>query len=346
MCMSGVLQCSHHAVLQSQRHTKEKNIYLTESGAMTTVSTPTSSGETIINGFLVKPAAPKSTWTISDFEMLHKLGGGNYGDVYLASVKNYNYVVAIKKLEIEKLVKFDVANQLRREIEIAFHTRHKYLLRTFGYFFDKTDVYLIMEPCSQGMLYSELNKVKCFPPHQAAKFVAQLAEALMYLHHHHILHRDIKPENILLDQHQNIKLADFGWSVHDPSNRRKTSCGTPEYFPPEIVSRQMYDTTADLWCLGIFAFEMLVGKTPFAHEDNEQVYNNIKRGTFEVPESVPPEAKDFINSLLVKNGSQRLALHRVVQHPFLMKYYYTPNKITPPTLKRPRADATNILMSA
>lgn len=60
------------------------------------------------------------------------------------------------------------------------------------------------------MLYSELNRVKTFPPTTAARYVAQLGEALMYLHQHHILHRDIKPENILLDHNYNIKLADFG----------------------------------------------------------------------------------------------------------------------------------------
>lgn len=295
----------------------------------------------VVNGFLITPSEPKDNWSLGDFELLHKLGSGNYGQVYLASVKGCNYIVALKKLSIEKMEGHDVACQLRREVEIAFHTRHKYLLRTFGYFFDETDVYLIMEPCSRGMLYSELIKVKFFPTATAAKFVAQLAEALLYLHRHHILHRDIKPENILLDHNMNIKLADFGWSVHDPSTRRRTACGTPEYFPPEIVARQVYDTTVDLWCLGIFAFEMLVGKTPFAVDktteaagdkpkgDNE-IYANIKRGTFAMPEHLPEEAKDFISSLLVQEGSKRLSLHKVVRHSFLMKYYYEPCGITPP----------------
>ncbi|KAG5474284.1 hypothetical protein LSCM1_03064 [Leishmania martiniquensis] len=293
--------------------------------------------DSVVNNFIIVPPCPKSEWTIHNFELLHKLGGGNYGDVYLASVRKSNYVVAIKKLSIKKLAEFDIANQLRREIEIAFNTRHKYLLRTYAYFFDEHDIYLILEPCSNGMLYSELNRVKLFPPPTAARYVAQLAEALLYLHQHHILHRDIKPENILLDHNQNIKLADFGWSVHDPLNRRKTSCGTPEYFPPEIVSRQPYDMSADLWCLGIFCFELLVGHTPFVSKDNDQIYKKIHAMQYSIPDSVPPEAKDLISNLLIREGSKRLALHRVLNHPFLLKYYYIPNGITPPTGKRPRS---------
>nr|CCC95420.1 unnamed protein product [Trypanosoma congolense IL3000] len=296
-------------------------------------------GGEVVENFIALPSAPKSKWKASDFELLHKLGGGNYGDVYLASVKDCNFVCALKKLSIKKLAEYDIATQLRREIEIAFNTRHKYLLRTYAYFFDETDVYLVMEPCSNGMLYTELNRVKLFAPPIAARYVAQLAEALLYLHQHHILHRDIKPENILLDHKSNIKLADFGWSVHDPNNRRKTSCGTPEYFPPEIVGRHAYDTSADLWCLGIFCYELLVGKTPFTGKDTEQICKKIHSMQFSIPEGVPPEAKDLITSLLLRDGSRRLGLHRVVNHPFLLKYYYLPNNIQPPVMKRARCDA-------
>ena len=135
----------------------------------------------IIGDFLVVPPFPKAEWTIDDFELLHRLGSGNYGAVFLASVRNCNMVVAIKRLEIAKLIEYDIIGQLRREIEIAFHCRHKYLLRTYTYFFDDKFVYLVMEPCSNGMLYSELNKVKKYAPPTAARYVAQLAEALMYL---------------------------------------------------------------------------------------------------------------------------------------------------------------------
>ena len=296
----------------------------------------------ILNGFIVTSPTPRLKWSIHDFDALQRLGRGQYGKVFLAAVKGSNFIVAIKKLSIEMLVKHDVAMQLRREVEIAFHTRHKYLARTYTYFFDDKDVYLVMEPCSNGMLYDELSRVNMFAPPLAARYVAQLAEALLYLHQHNILHRDIKPENILLDHNSNIKLADFGWSVHDPKNRRKTSCGTPEYFPPEIVSRQAYDSTADLWCLGIFCYEVLTGTTPFVAKEHKDVYAKIKDMKFVMPTTIPDEAKDLISQLLVREGSKRMSLSRVVNHPFLTKYYYGPNGIEPPSAKRPREPASDI----
>ena len=88
------------------------------------------------------------------------------------------------------------------------------------------------------------------------------------MHSKNIIHRDIKPEN-LLNQDGHIKLADFGWSVHTPSDRRKTICGTLDYLPPEMVNdsqRQNYDSTVDIWGLGILSYEFVVGRPPFESE--------------------------------------------------------------------------------
>lgn len=294
---------------------------------------------TVAAGYIKLPPQPKSDWKLTDFELLAKLGTGQYGTVFLATIKSCNYLVALKQLNLERLAGFEVLGQLRREVEIAFHCRHKYVLRTYGYFYDKDNCYLIMEPCSRGMLYSELNRVKKFAPATAAKYVAQLAESLLYLHQHHVLHRDIKPENIMLDHNLNIKLADFGWSVHDPKSRRKTMCGTPEYLCPEIVTNQPYDTSADLWCIGIFCYECLVGSTPFYGATQQEITKKIREMKFVIPPTVPEEAKDLIESLLRREGSSRISLYRIVNHPFLLKYYYMPNNITPPNAKRNRGDA-------
>eukprot|EP00760_Papus_ankaliazontas_P025656 PhM_4_TR2833/c1_g1_i1/m.88898/K11481/AURKA; aurora kinase A len=291
---------------------------------------------TVVQDVVIIPERPRDDWCVEDFEVLQKLGSGQYGDVYLAAEKKSNFIVALKKMEIKKLAEFKMHVQLRREIEIAYHTRHVNVLRTYGYFYTENDVFLILEPCVGGMLYSKLQKAGVFPVDQAAKYVAQLAEALKYLHDHRIIHRDIKPENILLDDEDNVKLADFGWSVHAPDMTRSTCCGTPEYFPPEIVERSTYNASADLWCLGIFCFEMLVGRTPFKDSSDTMVCKNISKMQYEMPASVPQDARTFITNLLRKDGRQRMTLMDVFRHPFLQKHYYLPNNLQPPKAKRSR----------
>ena len=295
---------------------------------------PNAQAGAILQSIIKVPAAPRDDWTEDDFLLLQKMGSGQYGDAYLACEKTSNYIVVLKKMNLKRLAEMRMYSQLRREIEIAYHTRHQNLLRTFGYFWTETDIYLILEPCIGGMLYSKLQKQGRFGIEQTAKYVAQLAEALKYLHEHRIIHRDIKPENILLDEDDNVKLADFGWSVHTPAMERKTVCGTPEYFPPEIVEHGSYTGSADLWCLGIFCYEMLVGKTPFKDDSNKAVLRKISAMEYEIPDSVPNDAKMFISALLKKDGRTRMTLTEVIKHEFLLKNYYIPNGIQPPKPRR------------
>lgn len=87
-------------------------------------------------------------------------------------------------------------------------------------------------------------------PCRSAKFIYQAADALNYCHKNSVIHRDIKPENLLLSLEGDLKLADFGWSVHAPSSARRTMCGTLDYLPPEIVEGVNYGPMIDNWCLG------------------------------------------------------------------------------------------------
>lgn len=113
-----------------------------------------------------------------------------------------------------------------------------------------------------------------------------MADALAYLHAKHVIHRDIKPENILIGVNGELKIGDFGWSVHAPSNRcvlalrlprcpvrsthppgaltrsRSTLCGTLDYLPPEMVENKEHTDAVDLWALGVLTYEFLVGARP------------------------------------------------------------------------------------
>ena len=90
-----------------------------------------------------------------------------------------------------------------------------------------------------------------------------------------MIHRDIKPENLLLDVRGDLKIADFGWSVHAPSSRRATMCGTLDYLPPEMVAGEFHDEKVDLWSLGVLCYEFLCGKPPFETASHQETYQRI-----------------------------------------------------------------------
>jgi len=208
---------------------------------------------------------------------------------------------------------------LRREIEIQSHLRHPNILRLFGYFYDECRVYLILEFAPKGELYKNLKEQPegRFEEGISAKYINQMANALSYCHSKKVIHRDIKPENLLLDAKGNIKIADFGWSVHAPNSRRGTMCGTLDYLPPEMIEGALHDDKVDLWSLGVLTYEFLVGKPPFEAESNNETYKRITKVDVKFPNHVSTEAKDMISRLLRKVPSQRLSLAEVMDHPWI-----------------------------
>ncbi|EKX37439.1 hypothetical protein GUITHDRAFT_158596 [Guillardia theta CCMP2712] len=267
---------------------------------------------------LVNPETKKS-WQLADFDIGKPLGRGKFGNVYLAREKRTNYLVALKVLFKAQLSKAKVEHQLRREIEIQSHLRHNNILRLYGYFYDQSRVYLILEYASKGEVYKELQKSKVFPEDRAAYYIGCLAGALAYCHKKNVIHRDIKPENLLIDSKGEVKIADFGWSVHAPISKRHTLCGTLDYLPPEMVEGQAHDKAVDIWSLGVLCYEFLVGSPPFESQGHSETYKRIAKVDLKYPSTLSEDARDLISKLLVKEPDQRLSLDKVLEHPFILK---------------------------
>lgn len=269
-------------------------------------------------------AGSSQRWTLKDFDIGRSLGKGKFGNVYLAREKKSKFICALKVMFKSQLAKANVEYQLRREIEIQSHLRHENILRLFGYFYDSTRVYLILEYANKGELFKQLQKEGRFSDRQTALYVAQLAGALDYCHKKHVIHRDIKPENLLLGRNGELKIADFGWSVHTPNSRRTTLCGTLDYLPPEMIEGKAHDETVDIWSLGVLTYEFLVGRPPFETEGHNETYRKIAKVDIRYPTWMDPEAKDLISKLLVKNPKGRLPLLQVLSHSFIKKHINSP----------------------
>ena len=202
-------------------------------------------------------------WSLADFDIGKPLGRGKFGNVYLGREKRTQAVIALKvifKRQVEKhnvlkqvcrgrsnphtprarlkaaprreLITPAPAPQLKEEVEIQARLKHPRVLRLYGYFHDEKRVYLVTELAPNGELFKLLQKEKQFDEPQVARWVSQIADALAFLHRHHVIHRDIKPENILLDADNDAKVADFGWSTVT-AHKRSTFCGTLDYLAPE-----------------------------------------------------------------------------------------------------------------
>ncbi|KAJ7135029.1 kinase-like protein [Mycena crocata] len=265
---------------------------------------------------------PTQEWSLHSFDMGRPLGKGKFGRVYMVRTKSApKYILALKTLYKSELVSNKVEKQTRREIEIQQNLRHPNILRLYGFFHDEKRIFLMIEFAGKGELYKQLSKYGSFSEKRSSRYIDQMADGLLYLHGKHVIHRDIKPENLLLGINGELKIADFGWSVHAPGLRRMTLCGTLDYLPPEMVEGKEHNEKVDLWALGVLTYEFMIGAPPF--EDRGSVnntYRRIAKVDLKFPATISAEAKDLISKLLQYDPQQRLALTEVLRHPWIVKY--------------------------
>ncbi|EAY07193.1 AGC family protein kinase [Trichomonas vaginalis G3] len=258
-------------------------------------------------------------WSLDDFEIGRPLGTGKFGRVYLAREAKSKFIVGIKVLNKAQLQKASIEHQLRREIEIQSHLRHPNIIRLYGYFYDATRICLIIEYAARGELFSILRDAGRFDEHTAAEYIVQMCDAIDYCHSKHIIHRDIKPENILVGLNGELKIADFGWSVHAPTSRRTTLCGTLDYLPPEMIEGHDHDKSVDIWTLGVLLYEFLVGEPPFETDSQRNTCRRIINVDIRFPSFVTPLARDLILRLLQKDPAKRMPLNQVRSHPWIVQ---------------------------
>jgi tRNA A-37 threonylcarbamoyl transferase component Bud32 len=263
-----------------------------------------------------------SEWNIDRFEIGMPLSRGKFGHVLLVRERVSKYLFVLKmmfKSQLKKNPKY--LRNFRREIEIHSKLNHENIVKMHGWFTDKKRLFIILEYCPEGELFSFLQeqKGKWFPEPIVSDYIRQMINALIYLHSKNIIHRDIKPENILVDN-GTLKLADFGWSIHTPNKRRKTFWGTLDYLPPEMLRNDEYDESVDIWSIGVLTYELWSGYAPFQDKDTTGVYKKIGSTSYKMFKHFSEEVKDFIMRLLKKKPEERMTLKEALEHPFITKH--------------------------
>ena len=174
-------------------------------------------------------------------------------------------------LEKVKIASKEDLHRVRREIKILKSLRHPNIIQLYEIIEDMENIYLIMEYASKGELFNYIVEHTKLQETEACRLYQQIISAMEYFHRLNIAHRDLKPENLFLDDNFNIKVGDFGLSNYFGSDcLLKTSCGSPCYAAPEMISDRPYSgITVDIWASGVVLYAMLCGYLPFNYPEDQ-----------------------------------------------------------------------------
>ncbi|KAJ2751176.1 cAMP-dependent protein kinase catalytic subunit [Coemansia pectinata] len=251
------------------------------------------------------PLPPSDGRTLDDYQLLHTLGTGTFGRVFLCQsrlTKRYFAMKVLRKSQVVKLKQVEHINNEKNILEVA---RHPFIVQLECTMQNERNLYMLMEYVPGGELFSHLRRAGRFPDDVARFYAAEIVLALDYLHSLKIIWRDTKPENILLDDRGHVKLTDFGFAKR-VEDRTWTLCGTPEYLAPEIIQSKGHGKAVDWWALGILIFEMLAGYPPFYDDNPFGIYEKILAGKLVFPSFFSAPARDLIQRLLIADVGKRL----------------------------------------
>ncbi|XP_061593499.1 serine/threonine-protein kinase BRSK2-like isoform X9 [Cololabis saira] len=280
---------------------------------------------------------------VGPYRLEKTLGKGQTGLVKLGVHCVTCQKVAIKIVNREKLSE-SVLMKVEREIAILKLIEHPHVLKLHDVYENKKYLYLVLEHVSGGELFDYLVKKGRLTPKEARKFFRQIISALDFCHSHSICHRDLKPENLLLDEKNNIRIADFGMaSLQVGESLLETSCGSPHYACPEVIRGEKYDgRKADAWSCGVILFALLVGALPFDDDNLRNLLEKVKLGVFHMPHFIPPDCQNLLRGMIEVDAGKRLTLEQIQKHT-----WYLAGKNEPePEQPVPRKVAIRMLAAA
>lgn len=244
-----------------------------------------------------------------------QIGCGSNATVYKSIHLSTGVPVALKVINKSGMSGRDLVC-LQHEVEIMRTLDHPYIAKYFESFQDDECYYISMEFIPNGTLLDRINETHGFNEQAARKVFVQMLSALNYLHaYKNVAHRDLKPENVMLDYNFNVKLIDFGLS-HIYSNEKpfmSTSCGSPAYVPPELIQKQKYTKSADIWALGILLYAMLTGKLPFFDKNVNAMFNMIITEEQDMTDINDEHQYELVMGLLCKDPLKRISIKEILE---------------------------------
>eukprot|EP01114_Cavostelium_apophysatum_P001040 TRINITY_DN1089_c0_g1_i1.p1 TRINITY_DN1089_c0_g1~~TRINITY_DN1089_c0_g1_i1.p1 ORF type:complete len:345 (-),score=100.48 TRINITY_DN1089_c0_g1_i1:89-1123(-) len=304
---------------------KEQKSQSSTSKGTSTSTTSGSSAEPVKN----TPKTAAQGGKVGDnYDIMEEIGRGAFSVVKKAKSKRTGEEFAIKFIEKQYVDKQDLV-LLGREIDIMKKVSHPNVLNLEEVYETDDTIALVMELVNGGELFYKIVEKGNYSEKDAAKIVRQMCKGVEYLHEQGIAHRDMKPENLLCatDTREEYKpfrvvIADFGLSKAFNEEALATSCGTPDYVAPEVITAEgTYDKSVDMWSCGVITYVLLCGFSPFLSSNQTGLFEKIMKAEYDFPDPewthISDQAKDFIRKLLVKDQKARYTAAQCLAHPWL-----------------------------
>ncbi|KAK8866782.1 Serine/threonine-protein kinase brsk2 [Tritrichomonas musculus] len=259
---------------------------------------------------------------LAPYEILKELGKGGFSIVYLAKERATGKLVAIKVIDKD----VDNENALKTEFSIQREFESPYIVNILSYYEDESHFLLVIEYVNGGELFDAIVNEGAYSEFDAAKLVQQILIGLKVLHDNNVIHRDLKPENLLLSIDEKtgettVKISDFGLAGIFSDEKISQYCGTEGYAAPEIMNNVPYDSSVDIWSLGVIVYILLCGFRPFESDDRYELYQQVTSGTVEFPspewDEISKEAIDFISQMLKIDPTKRITIEDALNHPWI-----------------------------